>query len=166
MAAPWQWVSLNLYRAHESGNKTIHKSRRQPFRWHLSCKIYSNTGAIWLPKARQSRLIVPHQPLTRFACRQAVIFYYYLLLVHTQQIYSTTAIKSGCVMAWGATMTIEAASLFQMQTVDCTLNYVPCTKLCTTCLIFHLMLLYLKSLDRTQALLLPCTSPLHILIVF
>ena len=39
-------------------------------------------------------------------------------------------------------------------------------KMCTTCLIFHLILLYLKSLDRTQALLLPCTSPLHILIVF
>ena len=39
-------------------------------------------------------------------------------------------------------------------------------KIVHTCLIFHLILLYLKSLDRTQALLLPCTSPLHILIVF
>ena len=32
--------------------------------------------------------------------------------------------------------------------------------------IFHLILFHLKSLDRTQARLLPCTSPLHILIVF
>ena len=49
---------------------------------------------------------------------------------------------------------------------DRRLYYVSCTKLCTTGLIFHLILLYLKSLDRTQALLLTCTSPLHILIVF
>ena len=37
-----------------------------------------------------------------------------------------------------------------LQTEGCTLNYVPCTKLCTTCHIFHLILLCLKSLDYTK----------------
>ena len=35
-----------------------------------------------------------------------------------------------------------------LPTEGCTLNYVPCTKLYMTCLIFHLTLLYLKSPDR------------------
>ena len=48
------------------------------------------------------------------------------------------------------------------QKVDCD----ACTKLCTTWLTSHQMLLYLKSLDRIPTHLLPCTSLLHILIVF
>ena len=51
--------------------------------------------------ARQTRFIVSHQPLTRFACGRAVI--YYLLLPNA------TASKNGCVIAWQAIMTVEAA---------------------------------------------------------
>ena len=51
-----------------------------------------------------------------------------------------------------------------LQTEGCTLNCVPCTKLCTTWLYtLHQILLYLKSLDCILAHLLPFTSPWHIL---
>ena len=53
-------------------------------------------------KARQTRFIVSHQPLTQFACRQAVIIHYLLLP-------NATARKNGCVIAWQAIMTVEAA---------------------------------------------------------
>ena len=48
-------------------------------------------------KARQTRFIVSHQPLTRFACGRAVIIHYSLLAnaICTQRIYGVTAIKVG-----------------------------------------------------------------------
>ena len=48
-------------------------------------------------KARQTRFIISHQPLTRFACGRAVIIHYSLLAnaICTQRIYGVTAIKVG-----------------------------------------------------------------------
>ena len=52
--------------------------------------------------ASQTRFIVAYQPLPQFECGQAVIIHYSLLAyaIYTRQIYSATAIKSGCVIAW------------------------------------------------------------------
>ena len=64
-------------------------------------------------RARQTRLIVSHQPLTRFACGRVVIIHYSLLAksIYAREIYGATAIKSGHVIAWKAIMTVEAAGL-------------------------------------------------------
>ena len=60
-------------------------------------------------KARQTRFIVSHQPLSRFACGRMVIIHYSLLAnaVYTRQIYCAMTIKSGCVVAWKAIMTVR-----------------------------------------------------------
>ena len=64
-------------------------------------------------KTRQTGFIVSHQPLTQFACGRVLIIYYSLLAycIYIWQIYDTTAIKSGCVIAWKAIMTVEVAGL-------------------------------------------------------
>ena len=58
------------------------------------------------------KFIVSHQPLTRFACGRTVIIHYSLLAnaITTWQIHSTTAIKSGRVIAWKAIMTVEVGT--------------------------------------------------------
>ena len=63
-------------------------------------------------KARQTRFLVSHQPLTRFASGRAVIIHYSLLAnaICTQQIYGVTAIKVG-VSLLGRRMTVDAAGL-------------------------------------------------------
>ena len=64
-------------------------------------------------KARQTRVIVSHQPHSQFACGGTVIIHYSLLAnaVYTRQIYGAMTIKSGRVIAWKAIMTVEAAGL-------------------------------------------------------
>ena len=56
-------------------------------------------------KARQTRFIALYQPLSSI-CVHGSKRYTYI-----RQIYSTMAIKSGCVIAWMAIMTIEEAGL-------------------------------------------------------
>ena len=64
-------------------------------------------------KARQTRFIVSHQPLSWFACGRAVIIHYSLLAntIYTWQTCDATTIKSGCVIIWKAIMTVEMAGL-------------------------------------------------------
>ena len=78
--------------------------------------LLNQSGISWVDhqyKARQTRFIVSHQPLSQFACGQAVIIHYSLLAyaIYTRQIHGATAIKSGRVIAYKVIMTVEVAGL-------------------------------------------------------
>ena len=57
----------------------------------------------------KARLIVSHQPY--YSIRMQAGSHYSLLAnaMYIQQMYGTMAVKSGCVIAWKAIMTVEAA---------------------------------------------------------
>ena len=68
--------------------------------------------------AQKAGQIISHQPLTRFACRQAVIIHYSLLAnaIYTRQISGATAIKSMChVDTHEATPSARGCSLRDMR---------------------------------------------------
>ena len=75
--------------------------------------LHSDLCGTVVSKARQTRFIVSHQPISQFGCEQVVIIHYSLLAnaICTRQVYGAMAIKSGCVTAWKAIMTVEAAGL-------------------------------------------------------
>ena len=77
-----------------------------------SLRWYSDTvhvGSNAAGKARQTRFIVLHQSLTRFACGWVVIIHDSLLAyaIYTRQIHGT----SQCVIACKVIMTVEVAGL-------------------------------------------------------
>ena len=77
------------------------------------CQHVEEIDSVVCSKVRQTRFMISHQPLSRFACGRAVIIHSLLLAnaICTRQIYSTTTIKSGHVTVWKVIMTVEAAGL-------------------------------------------------------
>ena len=78
--------------------------------WNSQSKCQEKGFWFQTSKARQTRFVVTHQLLTRFACGWAVIIHY-SNTTYTWQIYSIMSIKSGHVTAWKAIMTTAVAGL-------------------------------------------------------
>ena len=62
-------------------------------------------------EARQTRFILSHQLYFLILCVGRQLFNISEWYIHLANLYGTTAIKSGCVIAWKVIMTVEAAGL-------------------------------------------------------